>query len=444
MQPIQVLPLGFLAIILVGGLALTLPAMTVDGKGLSLFDALFTATSASCVTGLIVVDTGTHFTFLGQLVVLLLIQLGGLGFMSVTTLLFMMMGKRISLRERMTLAESLGEDRLQGVVGLCIRVVRLTFIIEFIGAALLCIRFIPLYGAGKGIWYSIFHSISAFCNAGFDLIGGYRSLTPFADDALINFTIMLLIIFGGIGFSVILDALQKKKFSKLKLHSKLALCGSGILIVAGALLFLLFEGGNTATMGNMPFGEKLLASLFQSVTTRTAGFNTIDQLAMTDASKLVSIFLMLIGGSPAGTAGGLKVTTVLLVTLSAWSYIKNRQDIVAFKRRIPYAAARRATCLFLIGMVLLVTFGIIVSFAENGTAAGQLGMENILYEIASGLGTVGLTSGVTALASPFTRVVLMLSMYLGRVGMLTVALSLGTRLKNDSLLHFPEETIMIG
>ncbi|MBQ3109501.1 MAG: Trk family potassium uptake protein [Clostridia bacterium] len=444
-RPIQILPLGFLAVILIGAVLLSLPIASADGRSLPFFDALFTATSASCVTGLVVVDTGTHFTLFGQIILLILIQLGGLGFMSAATLLFRMLGRRISLRERMTIAEAFSAEQLQGVVKLCLSAVALTFIAEGIGAILLATRFVPLFGWGKGLWFSVFHSISAFCNAGFDLLGNYQSLTPFVNDITVNITVMALILVGGLGFGVILDLREKKThFKRFRLQTKLVLVMSAVLVLGGAALFLLFEYDNPATLGEMGWGNKILASFFQSVTCRTAGFNTIDQLTMTDPSKLLSVLLMFTGGAPAGTAGGIKTTTILVVLITAWSYVRNREDTQVFGRRLPQNVIRRALTMLLLGLAILVGSTMLISFLEHGSAAGQMGMMNILYETASGIGTVGLSNGFTALAGTGSRIVLVILMYLGRVGMLTLALSLGSRPGSDPLIRYPEESVMIG
>ncbi len=439
-SPIRILPLGFLCVALTGALLLMLPIAS-RGEPLSFFDALFTATSASCVTGLVVVDTGTHFTLFGQIVILALIQMGGLGFMTAATLLFRATRKRISLRSRMTLAESFGEDRLQGIIHLCISAAKYTFFIEACGAALLCLRFVPDYGL-HGVWLSVFHSVSAFCNAGFDLMGGFSSLTRYVGDPLVNFTIMALIVTGGLGFSVIAELREQRRFSRLSMHAKLVLLTSGALILFGAVLFLVFEAGNPATMGGLTAPQKALAALFQSVTCRTAGFNTIPQETLTDASKFLSSILMIIGGSPAGTAGGIKVTSVAVLLLTAHACIRNHRDTELFGRRLSAVSVRRALCLAIIAVLVLSAALIGITLAEQHSHA-NLDFLDFFFEATSALGTVGLTAGLTASASTFTRAILCAMMYLGRAGIMTIALAIGGR-TDDPAVRYPEGNILIG
>ncbi len=410
-SPIRILPLGFLCVALTGTLLLMLPIAS-RGEPLSFFDALFTATSASCVTGLVVVDTGTHFTLFGQIVILALIQMGGLGFMTAATLLFRATRRRISLRSRMTLAESFGEDRLQGIIHLCISAAKYTFFIEACGAALLCLRFVPDYGL-HGVWLSVFHSVSAFCNAGFDLMGGFSSLTRYVGDPLVNFTIMALIVTGGLGFSVIAELREQRRFSRLSMHAKLVLLASGALILFGAVLFLVFEAGNPATMGGLTAPQKALAALFQSVTCRTAG-----------------------------TAGGIKVTSVAVLLLTAHACIRNHRDTELFGRRLSAVSVRRALCLAIIAVLVLSAALIGITLAEQHSHA-NLDFLDFFFEATSALGTVGLTAGLTVSASTFTRALLCAMMYLGRAGIMTIALAIGGR-TDDPAVRYPEGNILIG
>lgn len=443
-RPIRVLPLGFLCIILIGALLLMLPVSSRGGTSMPFLSALFTATSASCVTGLVVVDTGTYFSLFGQIVILIMIQLGGLGFMTTATILFSLTGRKISLHDRMTMAEGLGESRLQGIVRLSRGALLVTGVFEVLGTILLSVRFVPKYGVARGLWYSLFHSVSAFCNAGFDLIGGFRSFTEYSADPYMLFTLMMLIVVGGLGFTVLINIYRKRRFRKLRLHAKLVLVGTLILIAFGTLCFLFIEYDNPATIGDMSFFQKLLNALFQSVTLRTAGFNTISEYALRDASKGVSVLLMLIGAGPAGTAGGLKITTVFTLVLAVRAYIRGRFDTVAFGRTIPLEQVRRALTIFFFGLVFVFGMTIAVSVAEQHQAAGTLGIVNQLFEATSAFCTVGVSSGVTAVGAPLTRIMLIVLMYVGRVGLLTVAMSLIEGSSKESVLHYPMEDILIG
>ena len=445
LKPINVLPIGFIVVILIGTFLLMLPISNRSGTYFPFLNALFTATSATCVTGLVVVDTVTQFTMFGQLVVLLLIQVGGLGIMTVSMMLFSFTGRKISLHDRMSMAEGLGESRLQGVVRLTRGALLVTGLIELIGAIMLSVRFIPQYGLAKGIWYSVFHSISAFCNAGFDLIGGYRSFTGYAHDPYMLVVIMGLIVSGGLGFGVILNLRNTRDLRRLRLHSKLVLTGTVFLIVIGMLTFLWIEFDNPRTIGNMSLFDKIVNSMFQSITLRTAGFNTIDQLSLHDASKGVGILLMLAGGGPAGTAGGLKITTVFTLLLAARAYLRGKFETEAFGRTIPLEQVRRALSITLLGGLFLLAMAMMLSFSEQDMPAGSLGLLNQLYEATSAFCTVGVSTGVTAATSNVTRVLLIILMYAGRVGIITVAMSLvETTSRKEPVLHYPQEDILIG
>ena len=421
-----------------------LPIASRDGASLPFINALFTATSASCVTGLVVVDTGTYFTLFGQIVILILIQLGGLGIMTISMILFSMTGRKISLHDRLSMAEGLGENRLQGIVRLARGALFVTAIFELLGAVLFSFQFIPDYGVVRGIWFSIFHSVSAFCNAGFDLFGGYRSMTIYHSNPYMLFVMMGLIVSGGLGFGVIFNVRQMRDFRRLRLHSKIVLVGTLSMIIAGTLLFFWIEYDNPKTIGNMSLFDKIINSMFQSVTLRTAGFNTFDQLSMHDASKGISILTMLVGGGPAGTAGGLKVTTVFTLLLAARAYIRGQFETVIFGRTIPVEQVRRALTITLLGGIFLLMMATMLSFSEQDMPAGNLGMVNQLFEATSAFCTVGVSTGVTAAGSNVTRVLLILLMYAGRVGLLTVAMSLVEGTTKEVVLHYPQEEILIG
>ena len=443
-KPINVLPLGFIAVILIGALLLMLPISNRDGAVFPFLSALFTATSATCVTGLVVADTATQFTMFGQFVVILLIQLGGLGIMTISMILFSLTGRKVSLHDRLSMAEGLGESRLQGVVRLARGALIVTGIIELLGAVLLSFRFIPQFGVAKGIWFSVFHSISAFCNAGFDLIGGYRSMTVYNHDPFVLLIIMGLIVSGGLGFGVILNMRNTKDFRRLRLHSKLVLTGTVFLILFGTLLFLWIEYENPKTIGNMNLFDKIVNSMFQSVTLRTAGFNSIDQLTMHDASKGIGILLMLVGAGPAGTAGGLKITTVFTLLLAARAYIRGSFETEIFGRTISIEQVRRALTVTMLGVIFLFGMATMLSFSEQDMPAGSLGLLNQLYEATSAFCTVGVSTGVSAAGSSVTRVILILLMYGGRVGLVTVAVSLVESTAKEKVLHYPQEDILIG
>lgn len=447
-SPTQVLVLGFLAVILVGAALLCLPAASVSGSSIGFLNALFTSTSAVCVTGLTVIDVGTTLSLFGQIVLLLLIQVGGLGFMTMATFVFLVVGKRITLRERMVIQESLNERGLQGVVKMVRTVFLMTLIIEGLGAILLSTRFIPLYGFKKGIYFGIFHSISAFCNAGFDLIGHSQNLTPFVGDITINLTIMALIILGGLGFAVITDVIHKRSWKKLMLHSKMVIMMTIFLLVAGFAFFLFAEWGNPLTLGDpeLNTGERIMAGMFQSVTPRTAGFNTISQAGLTDASKLVTMLLMFIGASPASTGGGVKTTTVAVMLMMGWAAVRGREDINFAGKRIAMPVLLRALAIIMVSIVLVCSGAIVISLVERGSGGQALfNFEDVMYEVFSAFGTVGLSTGITPALSSASRILLILIMFAGRVGPLTLTLAFARRMsRNNNNIRYPEDRVMVG
>lgn len=440
LEPTQVLVLGFASVILAGALLLNLPIASQDGKSLGFIDALFTATSAVCVTGLVVVDTGTHFTVFGKVVIAMLIQIGGLGFMSMATLFFVILGKKISLKERLIMQEALNQNSLAGLVRFTLYILVGTFVIEAFGALFLSFRFVPEYGLWKGIGYSIFHSISAFCNAGFDLIGYGRSLTPYVEDVVINFTIMALIIIGGLGFSVIVDLINNKGIKKISLHTKIVLLITTLLIVLGFIVFLLLEWNNPDTLGGLSLKGKLLAALFQSVTPRTAGYNTISIGGLTNASLLMTIVLMFIGGSPASTAGGIKTATLGLILFMVISVIRGRDDTELFGKRVSRNIVQRAITIGIIGLLLVVLFTMILTITET-----KFTFMEILFETVSAFGTVGLSMGITHELSNLGRLVIIFLMFAGRVGPLTITFALARQHKqNKGMIKYPEDKVLVG
>lgn len=440
LDPTQILVMGFASVILIGTILLNLPIASQDGRSIGFINALFTATSAVCVTGLVVVDTGTYWTTFGKTVILILIQVGALGFMTMATMFFILLGKRISLRERLVMQEALNQNSLAGIVRFTKYIILGTFIIEGLGAFFLSFRFIPEYGLSKGIAYSIFHAISAFGNAGFDLIGEGRGLTPYVEDPIVNFTIWFLVIIGGIGFSVIVDIINQKRLRRLSLHTKMVLLITGTLLITGFLLFLILEWSNPKTLGELSIGGKFLAGFFQSMTTRTAGFNTIDLSQMTIASQFLTIVLMYIGGSPASTAGGIKTATLGVIVFTVISVIRGREDTELFNRRISRDIVNRAITVAIIGITLIIVVAMVLSITETGFTFME-----ILFETTSAFGTVGLSLGITSELTVFGRIVIIFMMFAGRVGPLTIAFALATRQrKHKGMIKYPEGKILVG
>jgi trk system potassium uptake protein TrkH len=376
----------------------------------------------------------------GKIVILMLIQIGGLGFMTMATLVAFIIGKRISLRERLIMQEALNQFNISGLVRLTKHILFTTFIIEGIGAFFLSLRFIPQYGRPKGILFGIFHSVSAFCNAGFDLIGQGRSLTPYVDDVLVNVVIWLLIIIGGLGFTVIMDLLRFKKFSKLTLHTKLVLYISGILILTGFVFSFIFEFNNPETLGNLSAKGKFLGSMFQAITPRTAGFNTLPMYKLTMASKFFIIILMFIGGSPGSTAGGIKTTTAGVLILSIISIIRGKNDTEIFNRRIAKDVLSRALAIVVIGMLWVLVVIMILSITE-----ANKDFLDIFFETVSAYGTVGLSLGITSKLSLIGKIVISFTMFAGRVGALTIVFALARKQqKKKGLIRYPEGKVMVG
>ena len=428
----------FLFIILAGTLLLMLPVSSVKGNT-SFIDALFTATSATCVTGLAVFDTGSYWTGFGQAVILCLIQIGGIGFMTVVTMVFVMLRRKINLSERMMIKESLGAETDEGLVLLTKHIFTGTFLFEFIGAVLLSIRFVPAFGFQKGVAMSVFHSVSAFCNAGFDIIGKNNSIQSFANDGYVCLVISALIIIGGLGFIVWEDFLKffkgKKRFS---LQTKIVLSSTAILLILGTIMFFIFEYHNPKTMGNMSVADKAVNSFFQSVTARTAGFASVDMASLSNASKFLFIILMFIGGAPASTAGGIKVVTVFVLFAAVYSSLKGKNEIVMFKRRIDYRFVMRAVSVVAIAMSA--TFiSVFIILSNTGFAA-----IDVIFESVSAVATVGLSLGITSSLPGFVKLIITALMFFGRVGVITVALSFMGRIKSNPKISYPEEKIIIG
>lgn len=444
MQPTQIMVVGFATVILIGGFLLNLPIATRSGESIGFLDALFTATSAVCVTGLVVVDTATYWNGFGQVVIIGLIQIGGLGFMTATTMFALLMKKRINLRERLLIQESLNQIDLSGLVRLTRYVILITFIIEGTGAILLSTVFVPQFGISRGAWYSIFHAISAFCNAGFDLMGSvsgpFSSLTFYVNNFTVTVTISLLIILGGLGFPVILDVIKNKRISRLNLHSKIVLISTVILIVVGMVFMFLVEFDNPDTLGELDFGGKLLASFFQSVTARTAGFNTIDLALMHQGSLFIMIILMFIGASPASTGGGIKTTTLATLILTVRSSILGKVDIEVLGRRISNSIVKKSLGIFFIGISVVVFGTLLISTTEPQFSLVESG-----FEVVSAFATVGLSIGGTPELTSLGKILIMLFMFMGRVGSLTIFMAIISRgTKKSPPIRYPEGRIIVG
>jgi trk system potassium uptake protein len=437
-DPPKILVLGFATIILIGAFLLTLPIATVNGKGLSFLNALFTSTSATCVTGLVVVDTGTTFTKFGQLVILSLIQVGGLGFMTFGTLFAFLLGKRISLKERILLQESLNNLSIEGIVRLVKRIFIFTAVIEIIGSLLLSFRFAFDMPIGKAIYYGIFHAISNFNNAGFDLMGEFRSLTPYVEDPLVTLTVCTLIILGGIGFIVMNEIFEYRLTKRFSIHTKVVLVTSFILVLSGTILILLFEYGNNKTLQPLSVSGKILSSLFQSITPRTAGSNTLNIPDLTQPTIFLIIVLMFIGASPGSTGGGIKTTTFATLLGAVWSQIKGKEDVVFFKNRIVFETVFKALTVTVSGLFLVIIITMFLTITEKGKDFLM-----ILFEATSAFGTVGLSMGLTPELSPIGRILIILTMFAGRVGPLTLAFAIAMKRKPDPF-RYPKGKIMIG
>lgn len=440
--PVQIIAIGFAAIILIGAFLLSLPVATIDGVKTPFIDCIFTSTSAVCVTGLVTVDTGTYWSYFGKTVIMMLIQIGGLGFMSFATLIALIAGKRITLKERLLIRESMSVSSLQGIVRFARYILTFTFSIELIGALFLSIQFIPEFGLGKGIYYSIFHAVSAFCNAGFDLMGGYSSVTGYSGNALIILTLSALIIIGGLGFYVWDDLYNYKINRRLSLQTKVVISMSLFLIVFGFVMFFIFEYSNPATLKDMSMKDKILSAFFASVSPRTAGFNSIDLAGMSMASVLLTIILMFIGGSPGSTAGGIKTSTAGVLLLTVMSVIKGREDTEVFKKKISKETVYKAFAVVVIALGLVFTVTVLLTITESGAGVP---FEQYLFEATSAFGTVGLTMGLTQKLTSIGKMIVALTMYAGRIGPLTLLVAIAIRSDNKTnSIKYPEGKILVG
>lgn len=435
----QWIAVGFLIIILCGTFLLMLPVSDRRMQGTDFLSALFTATSATCVTGLVVVDTYQHFSLFGQIVILLMIQVGGLGFVTIGVRVLLMMGKKIGLADRGLLKDSVNALALGGIVRLTKLIIKGTLLIEGIGALLLSIRFIPEFGFWEGIYYSIFHAVSAFCNAGFDLMGrfeAYSSLVRYANDWLVNLTVISLILIGGLGFLVWNDLIKNRlAFRKYSLHTKMVLTALVVLVVVPSLLFWGLE--RSGVLGTLSPSGQFWGALFAAVTPRTAGFNTTDVAGMGDAGKILTLVLMLIGGNPGSTAGGVKTTTVMVLLCYIVSMIQHRDGVNVYGRRLEDGMIEKAAVVFTLTLTLAVTASFCIC------AVDRLPMSDVLLETFSAVNTVGMSTGITRQTGVFSRMVLILLMYCGRIGSLSFALAFTDKRRKSSVRQ-PMERINIG
>jgi len=456
-EPTKTLLLAILAVIVIGALLLSLPIC--NKRHIEIIDALFVSTSAVCVTGLSTIIPIEQLSVIGQVVLLALIQIGGIGFMTMISIVLIIIGKRLNLSDKILIRESLNQDSFRGLAKLIKRICLYTLVIEIIGASMLSIRFIPDFGIKKGIWFSIFHSISAFCNAGFDLLGT-NSIITYSADCLVCLTLMSLIIIGGLGFTVWDDIIEniknKRKIKNLTLHTKIVLSITAILLVTGILFTFIIEKDNIQTMGTDKLETKILKSAFQSTTLRTAGFYSIPQNELLTVSKFLSICYMFIGGSPASTAGGIKTVTLGVIILLVINYIRGRQDTNIFHKKISSGAINRAIVVFIISIfivmvatcVLLITedFEIEKSISSEISEYLHLSFIDILFEVVSAFATVGLTLGVTTQLSLAGRIIIIILMIIGRLGPITISIALFKKHKEikQPKAQYPTESVLIG
>lgn len=441
LSPAQIFALAFALIILVGSLLLSLPAASRDGASCGFRPALFTATSATCVTGLTLYDTWTQWSAFGQIVILSLIEVGGLGFMSAASVMVFLLRRKVGLRQRMLMAQALSVDEMDGVVRLQKWVLCGSLSVQLVGALILFFRFLPQVGWQTAAWWGTFHSISAFCNAGFDVMGSVApgtSVMAYNHDPVVFITLMALVVIAGLGFFVWDEVVRLRRFRKFSVYTKLVLLTSGVLILGGAALFLILEWSNPGTLGPMPVPQKILNAFFQSVTVRTAGFAGVDQALLTDGSKGVSLVLMLIGGSSGSTAGGVKTVTMVVLLLFIWTRCRGRETVTVYKRTI--SAGKVMDAMTIVGiMVALALFGgIFIS------ATSPVSFTDGLFEAVSALATVGLTAGTTGNLSIAAQILIIIYMYFGRVGVLTLSLGFLMGNRAEERFRYAQTNLLIG
>jgi trk system potassium uptake protein len=437
-NPARVMAAGFIGLIIIGSLLLSLPAACVTGE-LSYIDALFTAASAVCVTGLVVVDTGSFYSLFGQIIIMVLIFFGALGFMTMTTLIFIFLGRRITLRRSLIIKEILGQESIGRISQLVLNVFLMTIFFVLVGTVLLSVRYAPQLGLQLGFFVALFHAVSAFGNAGFDLLGGYTSLTLNPVDYLVNGTILVLFTVGGLGFTVIMELLNRMQFrQRLSLHSHLVLISSAALLMGGTLLILALEYNNPETIGGFSFLNKVFTALFSAATPRTAGFSVLRTEMMHHSTLLVIIALMFIGASPTSTGGGVKTTTVGVVFITLVNLIKGRREPVVYYRRFPLYQIMRAVSIITAAIILVFITTLLLTIFEDQDFIA------LLFESVSAFGTVGLSTGITPQLSNPSKLVIIFTMLSGRIGPLSLLIALAWRKEEDVLLRYPEENLMIG
>ena len=441
LSPTQIIAVTFALIILVGALLLSLPVASRSGQSVGVRPALFTATSATCVTGLILGDTWTMWSGFGQAVIITLIEIGGLGFMSMASLVIFALRKKIGLKQRMVMAQALSVNEMESVVRLQKWVLLGSLIIQLTGALILFVRFLPHYGIKQAAIWGVFHAVSGFCNAGFDIVGNIApgaNMIVFNDDPVVLITLMALITVGGLGFFVWEEVATVRCFKKFSVYTKLVLIASSILLVGGAALILLLEWGNPETLGQMPVWQKVLNAFFQSATVRTAGFTSVDQAVLTEGGKAVSIVLMLIGGSSGSTAGGIKTVTFLVLVLFVLNRARGRNTVTSFRRNVPQEKIMDAAT------VVALMVGLATAGAVFITATCPVSFTDALFETVSALATVGLTAGVTPLLTVPAQLMIIVFMYFGRVGILTISLGFLMGDKAEQRFHYADTNLLIG
>lgn len=453
----KILLISLVGVIVVGAILLSLPIC--NKQPIKMIDSLFVSTSAVCVTGLTTIVPVEQFSVIGQIILLAMIQIGGIGFMTLIAIVLIAIGKKLNLSDKLIIRESLNQDSFKGLVKLIKRICVYTFIVEVIGAGILATRFIPDFGLKRGIWFSIFHSISAFCNAGFDLMGE-NSIMFYANDWLVCETIMLLIIIGGLGFTVwddIIEAIKsKKRIKQLTVHTKLVLAMTVILLISGTILTFAFEKDNLQTMGNDTLGTKILKSAFQSTTLRTAGFFTLPQNELTSVSKFMAMCFMFVGGSPASTAGGIKTVTLGVIILLVINYIKGRQDTNIFNTRVSQGGINRAIIVFVISVFIIITSISLLLISEdletenymneNISTYLNISFIDIAFEVISAFATVGLTLGITTKLTLAGKLIIIVLMIIGRLGPITISIALFKKHKEEKQpkAQYPQGNILIG